>query len=78
MQPQSVDSNNTGRVHIERDRQPVATVGDQGQGEILIQSAAIDEPTESKKITDRDKGAIWAIASAANQTIVVDEEISEI
>lgn len=77
MQPSSVDANNTGRVHLGYGFQPTATVNHASQGEILIQSSAIEEPQGQALIANKYKGAIWATASAANQSLVVEEEVSE-
>jgi hypothetical protein len=75
MQSDNVDPNNTGRVHIGYDAQPVAVVGHPNQGDILIQSTAIEEPVSNLPLDDKYKKGIWAVASAANQSIVYDEEV---
>jgi len=77
MQPSSVDSNNTGRIHIGKGFQPVATVGHPSQGEVLIQSAVIEEYKRYKEDTLPYKGPIWAVSSKANQTLIVEEEVEE-
>ena len=75
MQPEAVDAANSGRVHIGKGFQPVATVGDSGQGEILIQAAAIEEQKGFEGDAKPYKGDIWGTASAASQSLIVDEQI---
>lgn len=77
MQPSSVDGNNTGRVHLGKGYQPVATVGDANQGEVLIQSGVMEEFKRYKGDTLPYKGPIWATSSKANQTLIVIEETKE-
>lgn len=77
MQPSSVDSNNTGRVHIGKGFQPNISVGDPNQGEVLIQSAYIEEIKEFEADLKPYKGPIWGRSSANNQTILLEEETSE-
>lgn len=77
MQSSSVDANNSGRIHIAFGFQPVATVNHPSQGEILLQTAAIDEAeTKGKKLGLRYKRAIWATSSQDNQSLVVIEEVA--
>lgn len=77
MQATDVDTNNTGRIHLGFGFQPTAAVNHQSQGDVLIQSAAIEEPTGNLPIANRYKGAIWATSSQANQSLVVEEEVEE-
>ncbi len=77
MQPSQVDVNNTGRIHIGKGFQPVTTVGHNNQGEILIQSATIEEKKEFEGDTKPFKGALWGTSSVANQSIIFEEEIEE-
>lgn len=76
MQATQVDAANTGRVHIGKGYQPVATVGHNAQGEVLIQSAITEEYKEFEGDHKPYKGPIWAIASAASQSLII-EEITE-
>lgn len=73
----SVAAGNTGRVHIGRGFQPVATVGHELQGEILIQSAAIEEKKQVAQDPLPFKGPIWATSSATNQELEVQEFLEE-
>ena len=75
MQPSSVDTANTGIVFIGFGAQPVATVGNANQGETLVQAAYIDQPPGGAKLDRRYKRAVWAVADAASQSVVVEEEI---
>ena len=77
MQSTNVDAANTGRVHIGFDFQPNATVGHPSQGEILIQGSGIEEPVTGITLDKKYKQAIWATASASNQSITIEEEITE-
>jgi len=77
MQAELVDANNTGKVFIGIGRQPVPTVGHAGQGEVLIQSAAIERPEKNRPLEKFEKAAIWATSDSANQTIVVEEIIKK-
>lgn len=76
MQPSSIDAGNTGRIHLGYGFQPVATVNHASQGEILIQSSSIEEPQRDVPLSEKYKGAIWATSSAANQSLTVEEEVS--
>lgn len=78
MQAQSVDANNTGRVHLGYGFQAVATVGHASQGDILIQTAAIEEPAGGGTIDTKYKRSVWATASAANQSLIIEEEVEEL
>ena len=78
MQPSSVDATNTGLVHLGFGFQPVATVGHQSQGFILLQASILEEPVGGAKITSYFKQAVWSIASAANQSVLVEEETEEV
>ena len=75
MQPTDVDAGNTGRIHIGYGSQPVATVGHPDQGEVLLQSAAIDQPTSNLPLDEKYKQAIWATSSLANQSLTINEEV---
>lgn len=74
MQAVIVDTNNTGSIFIGIGFQPTATVGTPLQGEILVQGVLIERPRVGEKLTDREKGAIWAVSDTADQTILVEEE----
>ena len=74
MQAELVDANNTGNVYIGIGFQPTPTVASPLQGEILIQSAVIERPRVGEELTEREKGAIWAVSSVANQSVVVEED----
>lgn len=75
MQSTNVDGNNTGRIHIARGYQPVSTVGHNSQGEILMQSDVIDEPSGGNKMDQSWQGNIWATSTQPNQSLYVEEEV---
>ena len=74
MQAELVDPVNLGKIFVGLGFQPVATVGEPLQGEVLIQSAVLERPRVGETLTEREKGAIWAVSDTANQTLVVEEE----
>ena len=74
MQAELVDAANTGMIFVGIGFQPTPTVGEPLQGEVLIQSAVIERPRVGEPLTEREKGAVWAVSNAANQTLVVEEE----
>lgn len=73
MQASNVDANNTGRVHLGRGYQPIATVGHPSQGDVLLQGSGIEEPSADKPLDSSWKKSIWATASAINQSLTVEE-----
>ncbi len=75
MQAQVVDANNTGRIHIGKGFQPVATVGHASQGIVLTQGAYEAENKEFPEDERPFKGAIWATSSQNTQSIRIDEEV---
>lgn len=77
MQPSSIDGGNTGRIHIGRGFQPVATVNHAAQGEILIQGSYIDNPKGGEELDAAEKKAIWATSSIDNQSLTVEELLQE-
>lgn len=75
MQPFDIDANNTERIHIGFGFQPVATVANPNQGEVLLQGATIDEPQFTGQLTQNRKKIIWATSSKANQSLTIEEEV---
>lgn len=75
--PVSVDTGNTGRVFVARGFVPAASPDDSMCGEVLIQSASIEEKEQYAGDPAVYKGAIWVVADAASQTIVYEEEVGE-
>lgn len=75
MQPSSIDSANTGKVFVAAGHQPVATVGHNLQGEILIQGAAINRPEAGEELQEEWKLNIWAVSDTASQSLIVEEEL---
>lgn len=75
MQPSTVDSDNTDqRVHVGRGFQPSTTVGAELQGLVLTPGASIDEPGVSNDLDESYKQNVWATATAAGVSIIVEEE----
>ena len=77
MQPTSIVAGNTGRVHLGFGFQPTAVVGHASQGFILLAAAILEEPVTEAKIAGYFKNSVWAIASAADQDIMVEEYTEE-
>lgn len=77
MLPTSVETGNTGRVHIGKGFPPTTTLGDPSQGDILIQGSQITEQEQFDKDPSVHKGQWWATASIANQILTVDEVLKE-
>lgn len=75
MQPTAVDSNNTGKIYVAANYQPIATIGHASQGEVLIQGASIEQPRAGEPISEKWKGQVWATSDTANQTLIVEEEV---
>ncbi len=72
--PSSIVAGNTGRIYIGRGFIPSATIGDPNQGDVLNSGSFIEESAAYVGDTMPFKGALWAIADAANQQITYDEE----
>lgn len=77
MHPFDVNNTNDGRIHIGFGFQPVATVGHGAQGEVLIGSATIAQPSTDAPLASKYKKAVWATSSKTGQTIEVEEEVAE-
>ena len=75
VQSTNVDANNTGNTFITFGQQPVATVGHPSQGDVVRQADGIEEPVSNIPLDRKYKQAVWAVASAANQSVNVEEEI---
>lgn len=73
MLPTNVEAGNTGNLFIGKGFTPVATVGSPSQGDILQQAGEVSDSAKYKGDTSVFKGQYWAVASAANQVIFVDE-----
>ncbi len=77
VQSTNVDAANTGIVFIGGGFQPQNTVSAPNADYALMQSDAIDQPTQGRKLSDKWKQAIWAIASVAGQSLLVEEETED-
>jgi len=77
MLPTSVETGNTGRIHIGKGFPPTTTLGDPSQGDILIQGTQITEQEQFLNDPSVHKGQWWATASAAGQILTVDEVLKE-
>lgn len=71
--PSSIESGNTGRVHIGKGFPPSTTLGDANQGDPLNAGSELADTAAYKDDPTVFKGAWWATASASNQIIIVDE-----
>ena len=77
MQPSGVDATNSGNIFIGYGQQPVGTVAHVSQGEVLVQSAYIDQPPGGATLAERYKQAIWAVSSVESQSLIVTEEVQD-
>ena len=75
MESSNVNSANTGRVFIEHGKQPGTTLTAPNQGQVLMQSDALEEPRPNEKLEEKWRGAVWLTADTAAQTVWVDEEL---
>ena len=75
MLPTAIESGNTGRIHVGRGFPPSAVLGATNQGDVLVQGGQILDVAQFPKDPSLHKGQWWAIASAADQIIIVDENI---
>lgn len=75
--PTDIETGNTGRVHIGKGYQPVATVGSPAQGEILLQGGETGDEAKFENDTSVFKGAVWATASTSGQIVEVNEAIMD-
>jgi hypothetical protein len=73
MVPTAIEVGNTGRVHVGKGFTPSATVGAPNQGDILTQGSQISEQEAYPNDPTVFKGQWWAVASQANQVLIVDE-----
>ncbi len=73
MQPTSIETGNTGRIHIGKGFPPSATLGDGNQGDPLIQGGQITESAQFSGDPSLFQGQWWAVASVADQVLVIDE-----
>lgn len=71
--PTNVEAGNTGNLFVGKGFTPVATVGSPSQGDILQQAGELSDSASYKGDTSVFKGQYWAVASAANQVVFVDE-----
>ena len=71
--PSSIETGNTGRVHIGKGFPPSTTLGDGNQGDPINAGSEISDTAAYKDDPTVFKGAWWALATAANQIIIVDE-----
>ncbi|MFA6161775.1 MAG: hypothetical protein WC766_06465 [Patescibacteria group bacterium] len=78
MQATDVDGNNVGKIFVGFGVQPVATVGNQSQGEVMLQASAIEQPSPGGVLNGKYKKSIWVVSDTASQTLVYEEEIEEI
>jgi len=77
MIPSSIESGNTGRVHVGKGFPPSATLGAPNQGDMLTQGTSVTDIPQFLGDPSLFKGQWWAIASAAGQIITVDETFNE-
>ncbi|MFA6495441.1 MAG: hypothetical protein WCV87_03770 [Candidatus Paceibacterota bacterium] len=77
MQATEVDNNNVGKIFVGFGVQPVATVGNQSQGEVLLQASAIEQPSPGGTLNGKYKKSIWVVSDTVSQTLVFEEEIEE-
>jgi hypothetical protein len=73
MLPTSIETGNTGRVHVGKGFPPSNNLGDPNQGDPLIQGQQITEQEQFPGDPTVFKGQWWARASIENQVLVVDE-----
>lgn len=73
MIPASVESANTGIVHIAKDGPPSVTSGDPIAGQVLQESDVFQDRQNFKDDPSVYTGAWWAIADTAGQILAVDD-----
>jgi len=73
MLPTSIETENTGRVHVGKGFPPSNKLGDPNQGDPLIQGQQITEQEQFPNDPSVFKGQWWARASIENQVLIVDE-----
>lgn len=71
--PSAIESGNTGRVHVGKGFPPSATLGSGNQGDPLNAASEISDVEAYPNDPTVFKGAWWAIATASDQVITVDE-----
>ena len=76
MIPTSVETGNTGRVHVGKGFPPSANLGDPNQGDILTQGVQIIDSESYLGDPSVFKGQWWATASINGQVIIVDETLA--
>lgn len=69
----AIEPGNVGRVHIGKGFPPSATLGDPNQGDVLLAGDGITDKESYANDPSVFKGQWWAVASQADQIIVVDE-----
>ena len=77
VQSTNVDVNNTGITFVGGGFQPQNTVSLPNADYALMQSDAIDQPTQGRELSEKWKQAIWATADTASQSLLVEEEVEE-
>lgn len=71
--PTNIEAGNTGNLFIGKGFVPSATIGAPTQGDIVQQAGEINDSAKYKGDTSVFKGQYWAVASIANQVVIVDE-----
>lgn len=77
-QSSQVDAANTDQVFVGFGHQPQSTVSLPAAGYPIRQSDTISKPEPGEKLAELYKQAIWAVAGAANQSLIVEEETEEV
>jgi len=73
MLPVTIESGNTGIVHIRFDSVPTITVGDPSQGDLLLESNRFNMTESYPNDPSVLKGNLFALGSIAGQIIMVTE-----
>lgn len=77
MLPTSIESGNSGIVHLRFDSAPTITVGDPSQGDLLLQGNMFNMVENYEYDPGVLKGNLYALASIAGQIIMVTETTHE-
>lgn len=73
MLPTSVETGNTGRVHVGKGFVPSSVLGASNRGDPLPQGTEVSDIAQFSGDPSLFKGQWWAVASAADQILTVDE-----
>ena len=71
--PSAIETGNTGRIHVGKGFPPSTTLGAPNQGDPLNAGSEVSDGEAYPNDPSVFKGAWWAMASIADQVVIVDE-----